>query len=334
MIDFAHGTRICCHPGPRRGRAGRAALRLRGEVVGRPLSADERLVSDVVEDFNEARRNPRSPKLFAKGAMPEGRVQEVWTVLVFAERRRPEALGRHGHDAITVRDEKSGDDAGKVEWTFEKAGSGGRSVRAAALTAVSARPAARPGPARPEPRTGRGLGRLARVRPALRRQHRVAVVVPPGPGRPLRDGGRLLAGLLPHAAASLDHPGPGGARPRPPGWSSSLAGSDRRRRDRGGRWRLGRDTGLYLPGRGRLPLERLALRRAACRRPPDLFPAKVGGGSASLERYGVRFFVTSPPSGRRAGRRAGWRRPGLVPSGFAGRPRPCSPCRLAGRSRP
>ena len=83
---------------------------------------ESRRVSDVVENFNEARRSQEVEKLFAKGAMPaRARVQEIRRLFYFAN-----GTAKLPGDTATMTDHRSRRedraDAGQVEWTFEKAG--------------------------------------------------------------------------------------------------------------------------------------------------------------------------------------------------------------------
>src|SRR5262249_1030593 len=84
---------------------------------------DARRVSDVVEQFDESRMDEkRSQSLFARDAMPKGaefkKYGQSWSFPTGAAR----ADGDTATMEITVRNEKTGEGAGKVEWTFKKEG--------------------------------------------------------------------------------------------------------------------------------------------------------------------------------------------------------------------
>lgn len=91
-----------------------------------PVAGDERLVSDVVEDFNEARQDvKRSEALFAKGAMPaKAEFKKYGPFSFWPNVGGPKISGDTATMTVMVCDEKTGNDAGKVEWTFVKEGSG------------------------------------------------------------------------------------------------------------------------------------------------------------------------------------------------------------------
>lgn len=90
-----------------------------------PVSGDERLVSDVVENFNEARQDAKkSEKLFAKGAMPaKVEFKKYGQFSSWANAGGPKLSSDTASMTVAVRDEKTGNDAGHVEWTFAKEGS-------------------------------------------------------------------------------------------------------------------------------------------------------------------------------------------------------------------
>jgi hypothetical protein len=89
-----------------------------------PVAGEERKVSDVVEDFNEARQNvKRSERLFAKGAMPaKAEFKRYGQFSYWPDAGIPKLSGETATMKVTVRDENTGIDAGQVEWTFAKEG--------------------------------------------------------------------------------------------------------------------------------------------------------------------------------------------------------------------
>ena len=145
----------------------------------------------------------------------------------------------------------------------------------------AARPAARTGLSAPgpSPEPAGGLARLAGVRPAVPRQPRLAAAVPPGlsPAGPRRPStsGRSTSSRCRTAGSrwSWSPWTPTGERMVKAG---SLIAAACAARSSG--FSLARDTGLHLPGRGRLRLERLALRRPACRGAADLFAGRSAAG--------------------------------------------------------
>jgi hypothetical protein len=82
---------------------------------------DVRRVSDVVEAFNETRTNAKkSEPLFAQGAMPKGADFKKYADYSFMTTETARPTGDTATMEVSVRNEKTGDAAGKVEWTFKK----------------------------------------------------------------------------------------------------------------------------------------------------------------------------------------------------------------------
>ena len=82
---------------------------------------DARRVSDVVEQFNESRMNEkRSQNLFARDAMPKGAEFKKYGQYSYFTTGSARADGDTATMEITLRNEKTGEDAGKVEWKFKK----------------------------------------------------------------------------------------------------------------------------------------------------------------------------------------------------------------------
>jgi hypothetical protein len=89
-----------------------------------PVSGEERLVSDVVEEFNEARQSVKqSEALFAKGSMPApAEFKRYGQYSYWPNAGFPSLSGDSATMKVAVRDEKTGNDAGRVEWAFVKEG--------------------------------------------------------------------------------------------------------------------------------------------------------------------------------------------------------------------
>jgi len=84
---------------------------------------EARRISDVVEQFNESRTNAkRSQGLFARGAMPATAQFKKYGQFSYFTTGTARADGDSATMEITVRDEKTSEDAGTVEWTFKKEG--------------------------------------------------------------------------------------------------------------------------------------------------------------------------------------------------------------------
>lgn len=90
-----------------------------------PTTGDDRLVVDVVEEFNDLRQDARkSETLFAKGAFPSKEEFKKYGPYSFwANVGGPTVTGDTATMKVMVRDEKSGEDKAEVEWTFAKEGS-------------------------------------------------------------------------------------------------------------------------------------------------------------------------------------------------------------------
>src|SRR5262245_26356309 len=92
-----------------------------GGTAVTPINAEgeARQVSNVVETFNETRTNAKkSEPLFARGAMPKGADFKKYANYSFLTTGTARPSGDTAAMEVTVRNEKTGDDAGKVEWTF------------------------------------------------------------------------------------------------------------------------------------------------------------------------------------------------------------------------
>jgi hypothetical protein len=89
-------------------------------------TGDERLVSDVVDDFTEACQNARkAAPLFARGAMPQkAEFKKYGRFSYWPSVEKARIEGETAAMKVAVRDEKAGKEAGEVEWAFVKESSG------------------------------------------------------------------------------------------------------------------------------------------------------------------------------------------------------------------
>ncbi|MDX2038350.1 MAG: hypothetical protein SFX72_16995 [Isosphaeraceae bacterium] len=84
---------------------------------------DSRKVSDVVDEFNEARTDAKnSERLFVKDALPKGDAFKKYAKYSFAATGSASISGETASMEVSIQDETSGSDAGKLEWTFKKEG--------------------------------------------------------------------------------------------------------------------------------------------------------------------------------------------------------------------
>src|SRR5262245_27225380 len=93
---------------------------------------DARLLNDAVENFNEARMSTKqSEKLFVQGALPEkGQFKKYGEYSYWPNVGGPSISGDSATMRVAVRNEKTGVDAGQVEWAFKKEGSGWKIAKA------------------------------------------------------------------------------------------------------------------------------------------------------------------------------------------------------------
>lgn len=84
---------------------------------------DAKHISHAVDQFNESRMKEKdSEPLFAKGAMPKGREFKRYGGYSYFPTGRARRDGDAATLEVTVRDEKTGEEAGKIEWSFKKEG--------------------------------------------------------------------------------------------------------------------------------------------------------------------------------------------------------------------
>lgn len=91
-----------------------------------PVADDARLISDVVEEFNEARLDlKKTTKLFAVGKVPaKAQFKKFAPNSYWPNVGGPRISGDAASMKVTVRNETTGDDVGVVEWAFVKEAEG------------------------------------------------------------------------------------------------------------------------------------------------------------------------------------------------------------------
>jgi len=84
---------------------------------------DAKHISGAVDQFNESRMKEKdSERLFAKDTMPKGREFKRYGDYSYFPTGRAKPDGDSATLEVTVRDEKTGQEAGKIEWSFKKEG--------------------------------------------------------------------------------------------------------------------------------------------------------------------------------------------------------------------
>lgn len=94
-------------------------------VVQINSDGESKLISNVVEEFNEYSKDvKRSTKLFAKGVMPKGAEFKKYGQFAYITTDTARTSGDSATMGVTLQQQPGGEDAGKVEWTFQKESDG------------------------------------------------------------------------------------------------------------------------------------------------------------------------------------------------------------------
>ncbi|MEJ7639264.1 MAG: hypothetical protein WKF75_15135 [Singulisphaera sp.] len=97
----------------------------RQAIVHINADGEAKLISNVVEEFNESSMDARkATKLFADGIMPKGPEFKKYGKYAYLTTDTAETSGDTATMGVTLQDQLSGQDAGKVEWTFKKESNG------------------------------------------------------------------------------------------------------------------------------------------------------------------------------------------------------------------
>lgn len=90
-----------------------------------PKSGDARVISDLVEEFNEVRvDHKKATDLFAMGAAPgKAELRKKYGPLSFWPNvGGPVINGEEATLKVAVRNDETGDETGRLDWTFVKEG--------------------------------------------------------------------------------------------------------------------------------------------------------------------------------------------------------------------
>ncbi len=90
-------------------------------IVHINADGEAKLISNVVEEFNESSMDARkSSRYFTKGMMPKGAEFKKYGKYAYLTTDTAKTSGDTATMGVTLQDPRSGEDAGKVEWTFKK----------------------------------------------------------------------------------------------------------------------------------------------------------------------------------------------------------------------